>query len=291
MRSFLFVPADNERKLLRADSTAADALVYDLEDSVLPERKATGRQLLTSHLQGRAPSERTWIRVNGVESSDLLLDLAVAVALRPAGIVLPKIRGPDDVRQVSDYLTMAETMVEAVPGTTKIIAVCTETPIAVLQTANLATARLTRLAGLMWGAEDLSSILGASDPRTADGTWRPVYQHARTQCLLAAHALNVLAVDTVFVDVRDPDGCRQSAEQARADGFTSKIAIHPDQATIINEVFTPNASQVDRARRIVAAFRGAHGAVVLDGKMLDIPHLSAARRLLESIQMSKSDTS
>lgn len=283
MRSFLFVPADSPRKLARALDSAADVLIADLEDSVAPERKADARRELAAWLGGRECGERIWVRVNEPDSSDLLEDLAAIGPCRPAGIVLPKIRGPEDLRVVGDYLTMVEAMHDRPRGSIRIIAVCTETPMAVLRMAELAQARLPRLAGLMWGGEDLSSALGASDPRTDDGRWRPVYEHARTQCLLAAHALDVAAIDTVFVNVADVDGCRRSAEQARSDGFTGKIAIHPDQIPAINAAFTPTTEEICRARRIVAAFEGSRGTIAFEGRMLDMPHLKAARRLLATV--------
>jgi citrate lyase subunit beta / citryl-CoA lyase len=280
MRSFLFVPADSERKLAKASETSADALILDLEDAVLPDRKAEARRIMGDWLRGRGDGRRIWVRVNEPGSRDLLDDLAACVPLRAAGIVLPKIRGPEDIRQLGDFLTMAETIQGAAPGSTKIIAVCTETPAAVLRAAELSKAHLPRLAGLMWGGEDLSSALGANDPRAPDGTWRPVYRHARTMCLLTARALDVMAIDTVFVDIRDSDGCRRSALEARGDGFDGKIAIHPDQVVVINAAFTPASEELARARRIVSAFETGQGAVLFEGKMLDIPHLKAARRLL-----------
>jgi len=247
---------------------------------VLPDRKAAARHLLTGWLQAQPADPRIWIRVNEPDSTAQLEDLAAIVPLRPAGIVLPKIRGPEDVRAISDYLSMAEVIYAVPPGSIKIIAVCTETPSALLRIADIANSRLPRLAGLMWGGEDLSSALGANDPRAADGSWRPMYQHARSQCLLAARALGIWAIDSVFVDVRDSEGCRRSALEARADGFDGKIAIHPDQAAVINDAFTPTAAERERARRIVAAFDQGQGAILFEGKMLDIPHLKAARRLL-----------
>ena len=282
MRSLLFVPADSERKLARASTIEADATVYDLEDSVLPDRKVVARQLLTAHLKAQPPSDRTWVRINGPESSELLNDLAVVIPLQPKGIVLPKITGPKDVQLVSNYLSMAEAIFGLAIESIKLIAVCTETPLAVLKMAELAEARIPRLRGLIWGAEDLSSALGASDPRGPDGAWRAAYLHARTQCLLAAHALDIMAIDTVFVDIRDSAGCTRSAIEARSDGFTGKIAIHPDQVSLINTVFTPTSEQLENARRIVKAFEEGQGAVLMDGKMLDIPHLKAARRVLSA---------
>jgi citrate lyase subunit beta/citryl-CoA lyase len=283
MRSFLFVPADSERKLAKGAQTAADALIYDLEDSVAPEQKAAARTTLSDWIKGRPVDTRTWVRVNEPGSRQLLDDLAAVVPLRPCGIVLPKITGPRDVSTASDYLTMAEAIHDIPLGSIRIIAVCTETPEAVLRISDLATARLPRLAGLMWGGEDLSSCLAAADPRTSTGSWRPVYEHARTQCLLAARLLDVWAIDTVFVDVRNPDGCTQSALLARQDGFDGKVAVHPEQVGIINAAFTPTAGEVERARRIVRAFEGSQGTVAFEGKMLDLPHLKTARRLLTAV--------
>jgi citrate lyase subunit beta / citryl-CoA lyase len=280
MRSFLFVPADSERKLAKGAQTEADVLIYDLEDSVAPANKPDARLTLSKWIEGRPTDRRTWIRVNEPGSRDLLHDLVAVVPLRPAGIVLPKIKGPDDIRATSEYLTMAEAIHGQAPGNIRIIAVCTETPAAVLRIAELGQSTLPRLAGLMWGGEDLSSCLGASDPRSPAGAWRPVYEHARTQCLLAARLLDVLAIDTVFVDVRDTEGCKRSAVEARHDGFDAKVAVHPDQIGVINAAFTPTTEDIERARRIVKAFECGQGAVAFEGKMLDMPHLKNARRLL-----------
>lgn len=289
MRSFLFVPADSERKLAKGAQTAADALIYDLEDSVAPERKATARQTLSGWITGRPSDARTWIRVNEPGSRDILEDLAAVAPLRPSGIILPKIRGPEDVRVTGEYLTMAE-VIHGIPACSiRIMAVCTETPAAVLRISELANSVLPRLAGLMWGGEDLSSCLGAGDPRTSTGAWRPVYEHARSQCLLAARMLDVLAIDTLFVDVRDTEGCRQSALQARADGFNAKIAVHPDQVDVINAAFTPTTEEIQRAHQVVQAFAGGQGTVSFEGKMLDLPHLRNARRLLAAAGVAQTE--
>jgi citrate lyase subunit beta / citryl-CoA lyase len=280
MRSFLFVPADAERKLARGSQSAADVLVFDLEDSVAEEQKAAARVTLSAWVKGHSADRRAWIRINPPGSEHLLADLAAIVPLHPTGVVLPKITGPEDVRVTSEYLTMAETMSNVAVGSIRIIAVCTETPAAVLRISELAGATLPRLAGLMWGGEDLSACLGAADPRTPAGAWRPVYEHARTQCLLAARQLDVAAIDTVFVDVRDEEGCRRSAMEARRDGFNGKVAIHPDQVAVINAAFTPSPEEIERAKLIVRAFEGGRGTVAFEGKMLDLPHLRNARRLL-----------
>jgi citrate lyase subunit beta/citryl-CoA lyase len=286
MRSLLFVPADSERKLNRGTDAGADALVLDLEDSVLPERKPAARVMLAEYLRSASVQRQIWVRVNDLSSGELLKDLAAVVPSAPKGIVLPKIRGPEDLDVVAHYLDMAEAMHGIAAGSIAILAVCTETPSAVLRMAELIAVKRPRLRGLIWGAEDLSSAMGAGDPRSPDGGWRAPYEHARVQCLLASHALEVEAIDTVYVDFKDLEGCRRNSEAARFDGFTGKVAIHPDQVAVINAAFTPSVAEITYAEQVVAAFESGVGAVSLGGKMLDIPHLKAARRTLNSARDS-----
>jgi citrate lyase subunit beta/citryl-CoA lyase len=286
MRSMLFVPADSERKLAKAAAAGADALILDLEDSVLPERKPAARLLAHEYLKGSAERGRLWVRVNDLRTGELLKDLAATVPAGPAGIVLPKILGPEDIETVTHYLEAMEASYGLTAGSIAILALVTETPAAMLRMADLLKQPLPRLKAVAWGAEDLSSVLGAGNPRTPEGAWRPMYEQARLQCILAAHALQVEAIDTVYVDFRDSEGLRHSCEAARYDGFTGRIAIHPDQVAVVNEAFTPTEAERVLARRIVAAFASGAGAVSLDGKMYDIPHLKAAQRLLRSVNAS-----
>jgi citrate lyase subunit beta / citryl-CoA lyase len=281
IRSMLFVPADSERKLARAAGTGADALVLDLEDSVLPQHKPKARAMVREYLSTSDERERVWVRVNGLTSGELLKDLAAIVgAMPPAGIVFPKIRGPEDVNVMRNYLDALEAVRETVSEPMSLSVLVTETPSAVLRLGELVAQPQPRVRALMWGAEDLSSALGAGDPRTAEGRWRPLYESVRSQCVLAAHALGVEAIDTVHVDIRDTEGLRRACRTARYDGFTGKVAIHPEQILIINEEFSPSEAEVALACRILAAFEAGSGAVSIDGKMYDIPHLKAARRLL-----------
>ncbi|WP_421793702.1 HpcH/HpaI aldolase/citrate lyase family protein [Hydrocarboniphaga effusa] len=280
IRSMLFVPADSERKLAKAAGLAADALIFDLEDAVMPANKPAARVLLAAVLREYDGVSQAWVRVNDLASGELLSDLGVVATPGVVGLVLPKIRGPEDIEIVSHYLDAAEALRGLPPGSLRIMAVCTETPAAVLRMGEIARRPHPRLAGLIWGGEDLSAALGAGVPRAADGRWLPVYEHARTQCLLAAHALDVEAIDTVYVDIRNAEGCARNAQAARYDGFTGKIAVHPDQVSIINAAFTPSAAEIEYAQRVVAAFESGAGAVSLDGKMLDMPHLKSARRVL-----------
>lgn len=282
MKSLLFVPADSERKLAKAESCGADAMVIDLEDAVLPARKPIAREMLGAYAASYTGKSELWVRVNDLASGELLKDLAAVVPMQPMGIMLPKITGPEDLDIVGYYLDMAEAASGVPQGQTKILAVCTETASAVLRMGELVQRHRPRLTGMLWGGEDLSTALGAGDPRHTDGRWRPVYEYARTQCLLACHSLGIEAIDTVYVDFRNPDGCRDNSLAARYDGFTGKVAIHPDQVPIINAAFTPSEDEIAHARKVIAAFAEGAGAVSLDGKMLDVPHLKSAQQMLRS---------
>lgn len=277
----LFVPADSDRKLSRAATAGADALILDLEDSVVSERKALARGLMKEFVGGAADRSRLWVRVNDLASGESMQDLAAVVAAAPAGIVLPKIRGPEDLATVSGDLDTLEAANGEESGTL-LITVLVETPSVVLRLGELVREPQSRVAAVIWGAEDLSSALGAGGQRSPQGQWRPVYEYARTQSLLTAHALGVEAIDTVYVDFRDREGLRKSCETSRCDGFTGRAAIHPDQVPVINEAFSPSESELALARRVVAAFESGAGAVSIDGKMYDIAHLRAARRLLDA---------
>lgn len=281
MRSILFVPADDERKLARAAGCDADLLVLDLEDSVQSERKPRARELACAFL-GKAPQRRrVWVRVNDLGSGEMLKDLTQIVAAGAAGVLVPKIRNPEDVLTVAHYLDAFEAAGAREPGSVRMMLLVTETPSAVLRLGELVrSGGHPRIAGLTWGAEDLSAALGAADPRTADGAWRAPYEFARVQCLLAAHALGVAAIETVYVNFRDTTGLRESCRDSRREGFTGRLAIHPDQVPVINETFAPTEEERTLARRIVEAFSGGAGVVSIGGKMYDIPHLKAARRLL-----------
>lgn len=280
IRSALFVPADSEKKMAKAASAGADALVLDLEDAVLPARKSLARRMMSEYLSSATSREKLWVRVNDLASGELLKDLAAVVPARPAGILLPKIRGPEDVSVVGHYLDALESEHGLIAGQIRITAIVTETPSSVLRLGELVKLAHPRIQVVTWGAEDLSSALGAGDPRSPSGSWRPAYEYARTQCLLAAHALSVEVLDTVYVDFRNSEGLRLACEASRYDGFTGRIAIHPDQVSIINAAFTPSADEKATAQKIVDAFASGAGAVSIDGKMYDIPHLKAARRTL-----------
>ena len=279
-RSFLFVPADSERKLEKAGGTEADALILDLEDSVAPSSRPAARQLAAEYLREK---DNVWVRINPLESDDSIADLEAVMVSAPAGIVLPKPRSATDAGTLADHLDRLEKQHGIKPGSTLIMALCTEHPEA-LFTLRSYIGATARLYGLSWGAEDLSAAVGATTNRDDSGTWLPQYELARSLCLFAAAAAEVAAVDTVFTDFRDSEGLLRYASHARRDGFSGMLAIHPSQVEIINSAFEPTAEELERAARIVRLFDENPGAgtVGLDGKMIDRPHLVQAQRLLQA---------
>ena len=283
LRSMLFVPADSERKLAKAYAIGADALILDLEDAVAASRKDAARSMARAYLDDRPQrTAQLWVRINPLDHADVLADLCAVVGGRPDGIMLPKAAGPADIAQLGHWLDALEAREGVAAGSIGIMPVASETPAAALAMPSYADARLQRLVGLTWGAEDLSAAIGASTNRADDGGWDMTYRMVRSTCLLAAHAAGVQPIDTLHADFRDVAGLRTSSEQASRQGFTGRLAIHPDQVAVINAAFSPTAQDVAHARRVVAAFAAdaTLGTTSLDGHMLDRPHLAQAERVL-----------
>lgn len=285
-RSFLFAPGDSEKKIDKALGCGADAVILDLEDSVGPSNKAEARGVVVETLQAaskRKGGPELWVRINPLNSDLALPDLAVTVGEGPTGVILPKCEGARDLLRLSHYLDAYETDAGLELGRIRILPLVTETPAAVFTTGDYGGVT-ARLAGLTWGAEDLSAGLGASTNREADGQFTFTCRLARSLCLAGAHAAGVAAVETVYTDFRDLAGLEAYARAGRREGFTGMLAIHPDQVGPINAAFTPSAEEVDHARRIVEAFNNAPGAgvVSLGGKMVDLPHLKQAQRILQT---------
>lgn len=277
-RSFLFVPADSDRKLQKAVDVGADALIVDLEDSVIPAARPGARELAREFIVGK---EQVWVRINAMDSGDAVLDLEAVMPSAPAGIVLPKPRGAQDAMELATILDRLEAVHGIKSGATRILPICTERPEA-LFTLDGYIDSTPRLAALSWGAEDLSVAVGASTNRDADGNWLPPYELARSLCLFAAAAANVQAIDTVFTDFHDAQGLARYAVCARRDGFAGMLAIHPAQVDVINSAFVPSQAELDRAQRIVAMFneKPDAGTLSLDGQMIDRPHLIQAQRII-----------
>jgi len=278
-RSYLFVPADSKRKLSKASEAGADALILDLEDSVAAAARPAARELAAEYLEDR---DDVWVRINCIDSDDAAADLAAVIATGPSGIVLPKPRSAADVLRLAEQLDSLEAAHGISPGQTGIMAICTERPEA-LFTLHSYVGATSRLVALSWGAEDLSAALGASASRDEQGNWLPTYEMARSLCLCAATAAEVPAVDTVYTDFKDGDGLARYAANARRDGFSGMLAIHPAQVDIINRAFVPTSAEIERAEQIVALFEENPGAgtLGLDGAMIDRPHLLHAERLLQ----------
>jgi citrate lyase subunit beta/citryl-CoA lyase len=269
-RSWLFVPADSERKITKALDSEADAIIFDLEDSVAPPMKAIAREVLKNLLK-RSGGPQWWVRVNPLGSEFHKDDLELIGIADIHGIVLPKAESGDDVRQLAHRT-----------GNIPVHAIVTETAASLFGLLSYRDPALP-LAAMSWGAEDLSAALGASSKYDASGDLAFTYQLARSLCLAGAVAAGAQPVDGVFADFKDDKGLGAEAEAARRDGFTGKLAIHPAQVSVINAAFTPSNADVAHAEEIVAAFEAQPNAGVLSvgGKMVDRPHLVQARRVLE----------
>lgn len=287
MRSLLFVPADSERKFEKALNSGASAIILDLEDSVAYPNKAKARDIAASLLRGAKAIEKKpalYIRVNALDTGLTDADLDGVMREAPEGIFLPKSLTGADVQHLAAKLAVREAEYGLTDGATRIVAIATETAQAIF---GLGTYRGAshRLEAITWGAEDLSADIGAETPRHADGTYTQPFALVRTMALFAAHAADAIAIDTVYPNFRDTAGFRADCELARRDGFLAKMAIHPDQVPVINEIFTPPAHEVERAQKIVALFAANPdaGTLGLDGEMLDRPHLKRAERLLKRL--------
>lgn len=284
MRSLLFVPADSDSKLAKGLESGADALIIDLEDSVAPEGKAAARESAVAFLKSHSAAEqrpRLFVRINALITSLADPDIEAVVAGKPDGIVVPKAEGEASIVRLDKRLTAAEAKHGVAKGHTKIIAIATETAASLFRAGTYRNSS-DRLSGLTWGAEDLSAELGAEASRDPDGTFLDPYRFARVLCLAGAASAQVQAIDTVYVNFRNEAGLRREAEEARREGFTGKMAIHPDQVAIINAVFTPTAEALARAQAIVDAFTAAPGSgtIGIAGVMYDRPHLMRAQALL-----------
>ena len=273
MRSLLFVPGDRPERMVKALGCGADALILDLEDAVALERKPEARRHVAEFVAAN-PEARLWVRINPLDGDEAEKDLAAILSARPDGIVLPKAEGGASVNELARRLT------ERGNATAQILAIATETPAAMFQLGSYGGAK--RLAGLTWGAEDLPAAIGAATSREADGSYTAPYEIARALCLFGAAAAGVAPIETVYPSFRDLEGLADYAARARRDGFTGMLAIHPAQVPVINQAFTPSDEEIAHARAVLAAFEAnpGAGALSLDGKMIDRPHLVQAQRIL-----------
>lgn len=287
MRSLLFVPGDSARKLEKALTSGADALLIDLEDSVALDAKDNARQVtaeFVARMRNETQRPRLYVRVNGLKTGLIEADLDAVMASAPDGVVLPKAVGGMDVSHLGAKLAVREAEYALADGETRILAIATENAAGVFALGTFAAAS-HRLMGLAWGGEDLSADLGAEANRRDDGAYTDPYRLARALTLMGAAAAGVDAIDAVYTSYRDEKGLRAECVDARRDGFVAKMAIHPGQIPIINEAFTPSTEALARAQAVVDAFNANPGAGVVgvDGEMLDRPHLLRAERLLRRV--------
>ncbi|ABQ69584.1 HpcH/HpaI aldolase [Rhizorhabdus wittichii RW1] len=272
IRSLLFVPGDRPERFPKAAASGADALILDLEDSVAPENKPVARAAIAEWLGGTRPV-RSFVRINPLDSEHVRADLAAVIGARPDGLVLPKAQGAASVWQLVEI---------AGRDCPPILPIASETPAAVFGLGSYGEAA-ERLAGLTWGAEDLPAAIGAATSRNPDGSYTQPYEMVRALTLFGAHAAGVAAIETVYPDIADTAGLEAYVARGRRDGFTGMMAIHPAQVAIINAGFSPSEAEVAHARAVIAAFAAnpGAGALKLDGKMIDRPHLKQAQALLE----------
>lgn len=279
LRSLLFVPGDQPERMEKALSAGADALILDLEDAVSPDRKKEARACVAKFLSRGPCAVTLFVRINPLGSGLADDDLAAIIAGKPDGIVLPKAEGGRSLTDLDQRLkTLGDS--DAV-----ILPIATETPAAIFALGSYGDVT-PRLCGLTWGAEDLPAATGAATSREEDGRYTPPYEMARSLTLFGAHAAGVPAIETVYPAFRNLDGLKAYAARGRRDGFTGMLAIHPAQVEVINSAFTPSDAEIAWARRIIELFdkNPGIGALSLDGKMVDAPHLKQAKRLLADMQ-------
>jgi citrate lyase subunit beta/citryl-CoA lyase len=289
-RSLLFVPGNSLTKMQKAAACGADALILDLEDSVAEVNKAEAREIVAGYLRESAASDgpELWVRINPISTPHYAGDIEAIVPAKPFGFVLPKPDSADDLKRAAGDISTIAAVEGSELEVLRILPIASETPISIFRMDSYVNSG-PELAGLTWGAEDLSAAVGAINCRTETGALTPLYDMARSLCVAAAAAAGVDAIETVYPDFRDLEGLREYAKRGRRDGFVGMMAIHPSQVSVINEVFTPDQAEVDYAQRVVALFLANPGAGTLgmDGKMLDAPHLTQARRILAKAKKSK----
>ena len=282
-RSAIFIPGNQEKMLAKASSLNADLIVFDLEDSVHPSEKETARKQVAAAINGLRPSQKSvGVRINDLSSGLTLADLEAVLPAMPDLVMLPKVVLGEDLVKIDAMLGAMEAKSNASFGSIKLITLTAETPSSLFHFHSLMNVS-DRLVGMTWGAEDLSVALGATQNREQSGQWLSPFQLAQTFCLAKARDLEVQAIDTVYADFKDLEGLREECIAAKQIGFTGKLAIHPNQLDIINEVFSPTEEEVEYAERLVELFSENKASAVfeLDGRMVDTPHLLSAQRVIE----------
>ncbi len=277
LRSFLFVPATDLRKVEKAFSTNADAVILDLEDAVAVSEKVRARSLVVDILS-RERRNGIYVRVNGVNTPWIVGDIMAVVGSQPAGIMLPKAECPEEVRRVDWLIGRLEREYSLSPENIEIIALV-ETARGVTRAAEVASS-CPRVKRIAFGAVDYTLDMGIK----LSGNGNELF-YARSKLAVASRAAGIEGpIDTVYVNLKDDEGLREDCRTARELGFSGKLVIHPSQVAPVNEIFSPAQSEIEFAIKVVQAFAeaesGGVAAVQLDGKFIDYPVAARARQTL-----------
>ena len=289
-RSLHFVPGGNQRMMDKALGLPADGLILDLEDAVTPELKPATRPIVRRWLEELDfKAKERWVRMNPIFTEHAEADIEATIAGRPEGYVVPKPRRAEDVRQIVAIVERLEQRHGLPFGSTRLLPIVTETPEGLLNIREIASCS-PRIAAISWGIEDLSAAMGLPATRDAEGRYLDIPRYARVMCAVAAAAAGVEAIDTVYTDIPDLDGLRRECREGVAMSFAGKISIHPGQIAVINEEFTPSRDAARDALELIAAFeqhagRGA-GAFAWKGQMMDMPHLTRAKKIVERARLA-----
>ncbi|WP_280356665.1 HpcH/HpaI aldolase/citrate lyase family protein [Nocardia otitidiscaviarum] len=260
--AWLFCPADRPERYAKA-AAAADVVIIDLEDGVAEADKAAAREAL---IATPLDPDRTVVRVNAAGTVEHMLDLDAVARTDYRRLMLPKCESAEQITTLADYEVIA----------------LVESPLGALAVGRAVMAR--NAIGVMWGAEDLVAGLGGSSSRHADGSYRDVARHVRSQSLLAAKAYGKVALDSVYLDIPDLDGLAAEALDAVAVGFDAKVAIHPSQVAVIRRAYAPTGAEIDWARRLLAEVPNHRGVFTFEGRMVDAPVLRHAERIVRRAQ-------
>jgi len=292
MRSLLFTPGDSDRKLAKGLVSGADVILIDLEDAIASEQKLAAREKVVEFLEhddARNAPMPLYVRINDLETEWALDDLKAIIPAKPDGIMLPKPRSQKDVDALCMHIDDLEKTSGLPAGDISVLVIAPEIADALVNIATFQNCD-ARVKGITWGSEDLATSLGARSSRGDDGHYRSPMELARTMCLCVGATAGIHAIDTVYPDFRDVDGLKRDCLRAAADGFSGKMAIHPDQVAVINDAFSPNEDEIAHSKKIIAGFKANPGAGVinLDGAMFDRPHLSLALKVLQRAGLATS---
>jgi citrate lyase subunit beta/citryl-CoA lyase len=284
-RSLLFVPGAEERKLVRARDSAADTLILDLEDSIAPDRKAEARARVAAALREAEAGIEMAVRINPPGTPWHQADLEAVLEGGARSLMLPKAEAGEGVRALAARIEALEQRGGTAASDGVRLLALVESPAGILAATEVGRAS-ARVEALCFGHADFSTAMGLADADASRGT----VLHARCALAIAAKATGVVPIDTVFVDVRDNAGFRADAAQGRDLGFEGKLCIHPAQVEIANEVYTPSAEEIARARIIVEgwqqAVRDGQGVFTVENKMVDAPLVAVQERLLERARLA-----